>query len=87
MVSYLVLQTSWGGRESWLLNLNCVLAVMWLLVMLVSDTVTWVDLWHMLVHRRKQRILSPLRSLRVRNEADLVPLACEDDACLASLAF
>ena len=29
-------------------------------------------------HLRKPRVLSPLRSLRVRNEVDLVPLACED---------
>ena len=33
MVSYLVLQTSCGGRESRLLYFNCVLAVMWLLVL------------------------------------------------------
>ena len=29
-------------------------------------------------HLRKPRVLSPLRSLRVRNEVDLVPLVCED---------
>ena len=29
-------------------------------------------------HLPKPRVLSPLRSLRVRNEVDLVPLACED---------
>ena len=32
------------------------------------------------LHLRKPRILSPLRSLHVRNEVDLVPLACEDGA-------
>ena len=36
---------------------------------------------HMFNHLRKPRVLSPLRSLRtcVRNEVDLVPLACKDD--------
>ena len=29
-------------------------------------------------HLRKPRVLTPLRSLRVRNEVELVPLACED---------
>ena len=29
-------------------------------------------------HLSKPRVLSPLRFLRVRNEVDLVPLACED---------
>ena len=29
-------------------------------------------------HLRKPRVLSPLRSLPLRNEVDLVPLACED---------
>ena len=29
-------------------------------------------------HFRKPRVLTPLRSLRVRNEVELVPLACED---------
>ena len=33
---------------------------------------------HGITHLRKPRVLSPLRSLRVRNEVDLVPLACED---------
>ena len=33
---------------------------------------------HFMAHLRKPRILSPLRSLRVRNEVDLVPLTCED---------
>ena len=27
---------------------------------------------------RKPRVLTPLRSLRIRNEVELVPLACED---------
>ena len=30
-----------------------------------------------LIHLRKPRALTPLRSLRVRNEVELVPLACE----------
>ena len=30
------------------------------------------------LHLRKPRVLSPLRSLRVSNDVDLVPLACED---------
>ena len=34
-------------------------------------------------HLRKPMVLSPLRSLRVRNEVDLVPLACEDDSIQA----
>ena len=38
-------------------------------------------IWHRYVHLRKRRVLSPLRSLRVRNEVDLVPLACEDEVC------
>ena len=33
---------------------------------------------HLHTHLRKPRVLSPLRSLRVRNEMYLVPLACED---------
>ena len=33
---------------------------------------------HLYSHLRKPRVLSPLRSLRVRNEVDLVPLACEN---------
>ena len=33
---------------------------------------------HVLQYLRKPRVLSPLRSLRVRNEVDLVPLACKD---------
>ena len=32
----------------------------------------------LLGHLRKPRVLTPLRSLRVRNEVELVPLACED---------
>ena len=38
------------------------------------------------LHLRKPRVLTPLRSLRtcVRNEVELVPLACEDDCPLAS---
>ena len=30
------------------------------------------------LHLRKPRVLCPLLSLHVRNEVDLVPLACED---------
>ena len=33
---------------------------------------------HVLQYLCKPRVLSPLRSLRVRNEVDLVPLVCED---------
>ena len=35
-------------------------------------------------HLRKPTVLSPLRSLRVRNEVDLVPLACEDGLCICA---
>ena len=35
-------------------------------------------LWPLFYHSRKPRVLSPLRSLRVRNEVDLELLACED---------
>ena len=31
------------------------------------------------------RVLSPLRSLCVRNEVDLVPLACEDGFCITAV--
>ena len=34
---------------------------------------------HILGNLRKPRIVSPLRSLCVTNEVNLVPLACEDD--------
>ena len=33
----------------------------------------------MMFQLHKPRVLSPLCSLRVRDEIDLVPLACEDD--------
>ena len=36
---------------------------------------------HEVLHLRKPRILSPLGSLHVRNEVDLVSLACEDGGC------
>ena len=36
-------------------------------------------LFHKLFHLRKPRIPTPLRSLCVRNEEELVPLACEDE--------
>ena len=33
---------------------------------------------HEETHLRKPRVLSPLRSFSVKNEVDLVPLACKD---------
>ena len=40
---------------------------------------------HVARHLRKPRVLSPVRSLRmcVRNEVDIVPLACEDGGQIA----
>ena len=40
-----------------------------------------VVFWELLIYicLHKPRVLSPLCSLRIRNEVDLVPLACEDD--------
>ena len=37
------------------------------------------------IHLRKPRVLTPLRSLRVRNEVELVPLACEDEGHILML--
>ena len=37
-VSFLVLRSSCRGRESWLLNFNCLLDVMWLLLFCVSSS-------------------------------------------------
>ena len=38
-------------------------------------------------HLRKPRVLTPPRSLRVRNDVELVPLACEDGDLYARDSF
>ena len=44
LTSFLVLQLSRWGRESWLLYFNCHFDAMWLFVFCVSLTVLWVGL-------------------------------------------
>ena len=38
-------------------------------------------------HLRKPRVLTPIRSLRVRNEVEVVPLACEDAGTMKNRAI
>ena len=53
-VSFLVLQSSWRGRESWLLCLNCLLSVLWLIILCgysswCREFVCSEWLWHFLI--------------------------------------
>ena len=54
VVSFLVLQSSWRGRESWLLDFNCLPGVLWLSVVCGTSSqcrglVCSVYLWYFLI--------------------------------------